>query len=197
MAAVAPEYLRLARAAGGVNVGKLTIRVVLEGHRNQQIRILDIHPVVVEKTQPLAGTLFSAPPQGGSATMRMIIDFDQPNPIAREVLQNSDPLDPKGGQPFFYNTTISLNDREQQVLFIRTRVERYYVAFILQIDYRIGDENKTIQITDQGQPFRITGLHYGPEPDTLSYEQAFQLQGDFSLCPVVNPHRMLIGSICP
>jgi hypothetical protein len=47
-AAASPEFVKLARAAGGVNVEKLTVRVVLEGRRNQQIRILGIYPVILE-----------------------------------------------------------------------------------------------------------------------------------------------------
>jgi hypothetical protein len=199
MAAVAPEFLELARVAGGVNVEKLTIRVILEGRRNQQIRILGIRPVMVEQTPPLGGMLFNVPPQAGDATMQMIIDFDRPNPVVREILPGSDPLSgPKGGRPFFDNNTISLRDREQQVLLIRAAVTWYYAAFNLQIDYRIGDESRTMQISDHGQPFRVTGLHPGTEPDTLSYERAFTLQSDFSLCPVANPHRITdSGLVCP
>lgn len=194
-AAATPEFLRLVRAAGGVNVEKLTIQVVLEGRRNQQIRILGIDPVVLEQTPPLSGTLFSAGPQGGDPTMQMMIDLDHPNPAAREVLRDPGSGEPKAGLPFFDNTTISLRDREQQVLLIRATATRHYIAFNLQIDYRLGDESKTMQITDHGQPFRITGLHPGPEPETLSYERAFELQGDFSLCPVANPHRILTTSV--
>lgn len=193
--AATPEFLKLARAAGGVNAEKLTLRVVLEGRRNQQIRILDIRPVVVEQTPPLSGTLFNAGPQGGEPTLRMIIDFDRPNSVVREVLPESAPLDPKGGRPFFDNTTISLRDREQQVLLIRTTVTRYHVAFKLQIDYRIGDESKIMEIADHGRPFRVTGINPGPEPHTLSYERAFELQGDFSLCPVADPHRIPTNSM--
>lgn len=194
-AAATPEFLRLARAAGGVNVEKLTIRVVLEGRRNQQIRILGIHPVVLEQTPPLSGILFDAPPQGSDPTMQMMIDLDHRNPVVREVLREPGSGEPKAGRPFFANTTISLNDREQQVLFIRATATQHYIAFNLQLDYRLGDESKTMQITDHDQPFRITGLHTGPEPDTLSYEQAFTLQGDFSLCPVTDPQRILTTSV--
>jgi hypothetical protein len=190
-AAATPEFLELVRAAGGVNVEKLTIRVVLEGRRNQQIRILGIHPVVLEQTPPLGGTLFDAPPQGGDPAMQMVIDLDHPAPVVREVLHEPGSGEPQAGRPFFANTTISLRDREQQVLVIRATATRHYTAFNLQIDYRLGDENKTMQISDHGQPFRITGLRTGPEPKTLTYERAFTLQDDFSLCPVTDPHRIL------
>jgi hypothetical protein len=193
--AATPEFLRLARAAGGVNAEKLTLRVVLEGRRNRQIRILDIRPVVVEQTPPLSGTLFNVGTQGGEPTLRMIIDFDRPNPVVRDVLPESDPLDPKSGRPFFDNVTISLRDREQQVLLIRAIVRRYYAAFKLQIDYRIGDESKIMEITDHGQPFRVTGLNPGPEPHTLSYKRVFELQGNFSLCPVADPYRIPTNSM--
>jgi hypothetical protein len=134
--------------------------------------------------------MFDAPPQGGDATMQMIIDLDHPNPVAREVRIDPDSYELLPGRPFFENTTISLRDREQQVLMIRTTAECHYVAFNLQVDYRLGNQDKTMQIADHGQPFRITGPHAGLEPNTLSYQRAFELQGDFSLSPVADPHRI-------
>jgi hypothetical protein len=35
-----------------------------------------------------------------------------------------------------------------------------------------------VEIADHGQSFRVTGLNPGPEPHTLSYERAFELQGE-------------------
>lgn len=49
---------------------------------------------------------------------------------------------------------------------MQVRVKQYYVAFSFQIDCRIGDENKTMQITDRGQP---VSLDYMPVPSRAPY----------------------------
>jgi hypothetical protein len=190
--AVSEQITTKLREAGGADVGDLTARVIVQGRRNQQIRIVNVRPLLLTRTTPLEGTLFYVPPQSGGATLRMMFNLDEPTPIAHEIVWNGIP---KPGQPFFENTTISLNDGEQQVLMIRAEAEQHYVAFNLEIDYRIGDSEKTMVVSDHGRPFRITGEHYGPTRDVLSYQRVFSLTNELSYCPIINPHAMSLNSV--
>jgi len=189
-AGVSSEFLGAIRDAGGVQVTTLTIRAILEDRRNQEIRILDIRPVISERAEPFGGTLFFIPPQEGAATMRMMIDLDRPDPIVSEAAKNPTTGKIESGKPFFADTTISLHDREQEVLIIRATAVLHYVAFKLQIHYRLGDKDMTTLISDHGQPFRITGFHFGPQHSVLAYEGAYELQGDYSLRQTTDPSRM-------
>jgi hypothetical protein len=192
-AGASPEFVQQVWAIGGVNLGVLTVRLIVEGRRNQEIHILDIRPDITERTDPLGGTLFDVGAQAATPTLQMMFDMDHPNPIAHEALLDPGTEELRPGRPFFEKTTVSVRDRERQVLVLRATANRHYVAFALKIDYRIGDENKTLVVNHHGKPFGVTGPHLGPKPDIMSYERAYQLQGDFSLCRLANPHRIPPG----
>jgi hypothetical protein len=70
------------------------------------------------------------------------------------------------------------------VLDIRIQDRRFYATFDLEIDYIIGTESSVVHkliVTDNGRPFSITGIPTGRNPGTAAYQEAFQLQGNFSL----------------
>jgi hypothetical protein len=191
-AAASPDLVTKLRAAGGVSFAVLTLRLILEGRRNQQVDILDIRPdpASLRRAAPLAGTLFHVSAQGGSATLRMLVNLDEPVPVAREPRLDSATETQRPGAPFFENTTISLQDRERQVVVLRALTERYDATFRLRITYRIGDSDKVVLVDDGGRPFQVTAPSPGPAPDTWAYQEAYDLQGDFSLCRLADPQRI-------
>ncbi|GES01408.1 hypothetical protein Acor_34720 [Acrocarpospora corrugata] len=155
--------LRL-RALGAVPVHVLTLRVDLAGHFDREVRVLDIRPVILERIPPLNGTLFSVPPQAGTPAMDMTFDMDELSPTARESGQ---------GTPFFEKQSISLTDKQQETITIRTFAEQYCVTFFLRMKYLVGDEVKEKDLYGQGQPFRVTGLSRD-----MRYRRAFAVIGD-------------------
>lgn len=187
-AAASRDVVKAIHAAGGVNVETLSIRLVLEGRRNEEIRILNISPVVVEQTAPLSGTLFYAPPQAGGADLMMLLDFDRHRPVVSSIIRS-----PEGGpaltpgQPYFDTNTISLKDNEQQVVMLRAQVKKYYVAFKLRVEYLIGGEKRSIDIDNNGSPFAVTGMHVNPTDNAWSYQRGFGIDGSFRYCRVQNP----------
>lgn len=195
-AAADQDVLDRLERSGGVRVEALTLRLILEGRRNQQIRITDIVPEVVERSEPLAGTLFFMPAQGGEPSLSLLLDLDQIHPVAREVAEDSTPFDLKPGPPYFDANTISLKEGEQQVVVMRVRTQHSFFTFRIRIDYQIGGQPKSITVDDAGKPFTITALHPGPEPGTLSYEHAFWLNGDFSLCEITGARRLTEDTTC-
>ncbi|MGH3693151.1 MAG: hypothetical protein ACRDRX_03990 [Pseudonocardiaceae bacterium] len=77
---------------------------VVEGRRNQEIRILDIRPIIITRTAPLDGTLFFLPPQGAEPTLQMATNLDALIPIISTVDTNGHPLH----DAYFEKNSISL-----------------------------------------------------------------------------------------
>jgi hypothetical protein len=182
-----PQFTQRVRAVGGANLNKLTIRTTLEGRRNQQVRIFGLRPEITESGRPLAGTLFDTQPQAPSPNLQLKINFEEPSPVVREVVTDPDTQEQRDGDPYFDRNTISLDDREQQVLNVRAEVSSKYIAFRLAVDYRLGNgqDMKTFVVDNNGQPFRISGYHFN-EDKQLSYQRVFWMQEDFSFCELVS-----------
>lgn len=191
------DFDRLLRAYHAVNLDMVTIRITLTSHRNQQIDIEDIRPLITARTAPLSGTLLDVPSQGGASTMNMLYDMDRPFPVARDVR-----LDAEGcahgeeqqgiGPPFFAQRTITLHDSEQQVLIVRAVTQRHYVAFRLEADYLLGSRKKKTVIDNDGTPFEVSGMQARGEP---AYRSVYRLQDDFSLRRVT-PEAKPPGGLC-
>jgi hypothetical protein len=186
----APELVDDLRRAGGVDVDDLTIRVVVRGRSNQGVQIVGMRPIVRRRTPPLTGTLFHIPPQAGAASIRMIVNFDQPIAVLREVRGSFS--GPRGGRPFFDENSIKLADGEQDVLVIRAVTSRYSISFVLEVTYLLGNAERTVTIDDHGQPFRVTGTACDGAPRVATYERFYDLvsgsQG-LTLAPVANPTK--------
>jgi hypothetical protein len=192
-AAADPGFGQDLYKAGGVRMSPVNLEVVVTGHRNQEIRILDIRPVIIKRSDPLGGSAFLLPGQGESDILEMVIDFDAPNPIARERTDQANGGGPDLGEPYFNNHMITLHDNEQVVIIIPIRVTRYYVEFDLQFDYLVGTEEKSVTVDNDGQHFRVTGLLGGPDPESLPYQRVYIMRGDFSICPITDPSQMSRG----
>ncbi|MFD7548523.1 hypothetical protein [Streptomyces sp. NPDC059816] len=182
MVAASPEFDGRLAAVGAVNVDKLTVRVVFTSRRSQLINIIDITPEIVKRERPWSGTLFDAPPQGGSPTMNMMFDLDRPRPLARDAGFDEKRNTLAPGKPFFAQRTISLLGGKQQVVLIRTETKRHYVAFRLKVTYMLGDRTKTTVIDDRGSPFRLTALNGSQDRKNLKYPRVYEFHKGFSLC---------------
>jgi len=212
-AAGSPDFLQEIWSDGGVNVEASTVQLIVNGHSSQGIRITGIKPVALRRAAPLSGTLYLMPSQAGNATIRMMFDLDERVPVARQIASSADPAagDPRQqlagfiigvqpGNPFFDIQTIRLADNEQQVINIRMQATRFYATFDMEIDYIVGTESGTVHkltVTDKGHPFSITGIPPGRNPGAAAYHQAFQLQGNFSLCQVSDPGQIPLSATAP
>jgi hypothetical protein len=188
--------------AGGVRVSPITLEVVVTGRRNQQIRILDIVPVALAKSDPLGGSLFFVTAQGVSDTLAMTVNFDETNPVSRETV-----LDPSGeyivglGEPYFSKHKITLGDNEQQVITMPIQVSRFYVEFDLDIEYLVGTEEKSLIVDNNGRHFHVTGIRgsgidTAPDPQAPHYQRIYLPRDDFSLCAVSDPARGIYDNRC-
>ncbi|MFF4749441.1 hypothetical protein ACWD5R_21475 [Streptomyces sp. NPDC002514] len=189
-------YTRLLHSIGAAGLDTLTLRVTLTGHRNQQIDIKDLQPLIVTRTAPLTGTLLCAPSQGDLSTMNMLIDMDRQFPVAHDVKFGGGPGAEGGasvemGPPFFARRTVTLRDNEQQVLLIRAVTQRHYVAFRLEASYMLGSHEKKTVIDDHGKPFQVTAL-LSATGKASAYRSVYRLQQDFSMRRI-DPHG---GGLC-
>jgi hypothetical protein len=173
------------RSLGAAHVGALSLRLTVEGRLNQEIRVLDIRPMLVgQRSAPLDGTLFYIPPQEADPVMNMIFDMDALSPQARAVDEEG-----RIAEPFFEKNTISLPEGEQDTIVIRTYSKKFSVAFFVRMQYQIGGEVRHVDIYDHGKPFRLTAMSCDRDRKTR-YRRAYALNGDFSLRAESDPSAL-------
>ena len=159
----------------------MKLRLVLEGRRAEEVRIIDIMPEVIERKEPTQGTFFDVAPQGIDDDINLDLDLDSPN----LVLLTEDPKP----EPFFESKTISLKDREQVVLQIHVVAQMYYYSYRFKIIYFIGGEKREQIVSNGNMPFEITGPRCTPDRKALSYRAVYALQDDFSVKPAPHPEK--------
>jgi hypothetical protein len=179
MAAASFPLIQQIRDVGGIKIHDMAIRVVVEGNRNQKVRILSIHPVEVRRAAPLDGVLFDILAQGQDSDIQMAFKMDQPSPQALKI----DAIGRATREAFFDTNTISLAKGEQQVLLIRATAACYDVTFKLAIDYLVGNEQKAQIVSDHGRPFHVTAYRFD-KSGAVAYREVFMIGGDFSIKPV-------------
>jgi hypothetical protein len=164
------QYDRWAWEHGGVDDQQVNIKLVLEGNRQQPVRILAMRPLKLCR-QPLTGTLLFSPSAGADPSIRVGIDLDEPRPVARKL---------EDGQltgDYFADTTVSLKQGEQQTFQITARTLRQYCEFTLEL--RILDNGKTItqEIANGSEPFRVSAVkatgEYGQPGRYRSYQAVY------------------------
>jgi hypothetical protein len=184
-AAASPGFTALLRSAGAANLETQTLRLTLTGRRVEKVNILDIQPIFVRRSTPLAGTLFDAPPQAGSNSSTLLLDLDRPFPVVRQAVLDAEDGRFKPGPSFFARQTIVLANQEQHVVVLRATSLRHYVAFRLRVTYMIGDRKQHTVIDDRGGPFQVTGAQQGSD----SYRRIFRLENGFSFCQFSGPDK--------
>lgn len=209
-AAASPEFLQAVRSTGGVDVEASTVQLSLQSNSSQGVTIVGIRPVALRRTVPLSGALYLIPPDASVPVIPMMFDLNEFSPVARRVSESASPPpgDPgqhliftgtiQPGNPFFDEETIRLTGDESTVIDIRMQVTGVYATFNLAISYidnSAGGTVHTLVISDNGHPFGVTGVATGKSGKTASYQQAFQLQGNFSLCQVANPNEIPLSAI--
>lgn len=182
----ARESIDVLRSSGAADLEDLSVQVTLVNPRREQIRVLDMKVIDVQRTTPLSGTLFVAPPQEGQADLMMMTDFDQARPEVDSILPAEGPVY-RPGQPYFDGHSISLGAGEQQVLMYRAHVTKYSVTFKLEIDYLIGGTEKSQVIDNAGKPFAVTGVHTNSADGYWSYQRIFDMGGDLQYCAMMDP----------
>ncbi len=110
--------------------------------------------------RPLDGTLFYNPPGGASdEIIRLYFDLDKPRPRA-QMLKG---FDPKGD--YFSLRTVSLKRDEDMVFLIYAATSKHSCSFSLALDVLADGRQRTVTVTNHGQPFRVTALYTKKDKD--------------------------------
>ncbi|MGC4804170.1 hypothetical protein [Micromonospora sp. DT233] len=194
------------RAAGGADVPEQTLRLALEGRRNQPIRVSSVKPVNIRRTKPHAGTLLIVPPQDSGNTLEMMFNFDEVEPQARIAESRDGGFEFRPGGPFFQKKTITIKDAVEDVLVIRSVVTRWAVSFDIRIDYYLGDQAKFAIIDNDGHPFSFSPTNCVERSRNAAdgtslgggyagYEHVWALRDDFQgIEEAATPNRYPLGS---
>jgi hypothetical protein len=201
------QLVRELHAVGGADIPKQTLRLALEGRRNQPIRVDSIQPINIRHNKPYSGTLLFVPPQDSGNTVEMMFNFDEVEPRARiAVDRDGGGSDYEPGELFFQKKTLTIKDAVEDTVVIRSMTTRSAVSFEIRIDYHIGNQAKYMIINDDGHPFTLTPANcvdrtrLAPDGSAVNrgharYEQIWELRGDFQgIDKVTNPDHFDLGN---
>jgi hypothetical protein len=161
-ASIAPDdFQKWVRARGGVDVGVSYIRLVVTSQQFSKILITDMHAEVEKRDKPLKGTLFYAPPQGGTTNSIIGLNLDETKPIAREISPDKDFREAGYlGAPYFRERSVTLTSGEQHIFNIVALTKKYHCLWYLKLSMYVNDELKEFDVglpANVGQkPFQIT-----------------------------------------
>lgn len=181
---VGPQLAKLISEHRGATASATQLRVTVQGNRNRQVVIRDIHARVVNREAPLRGALFMEKSQGSNDSVRLGLQLDEVYPVTRD-------LDRDHGnvltEPHFANHFVTLNTDEAATFQIMASTERSYVTYELVISTVVEGKAEDVVVRDGTQPFRVTALadHYGAVFASRSTPEILVRTGSASPCASV------------
>lgn len=145
------------RAAGAFYVGSFEIQVAIQTKSDLPVRITDVRPTDIRRSNSISSTLILFPGGGDTDPYRMVFDMNDPTPRAKET-EDSD----KPGTLYFANHTLFATNNEDVVLSIKVVMGSGSGQFAIAAEYSIGGEVKQLVITDEGRPFRLSAFNCAP-----------------------------------
>ncbi|MEU6721341.1 hypothetical protein ABZ897_58700 [Nonomuraea sp. NPDC046802] len=154
------DLQRELRAAGAATpVSDMNLIISLEGRRHQDLNVEAVYPVEIRRFAPYDGTWLNIPSQDGGSTLQMMFDFDEHTPKARTIRGNGETSPIRPGLPWFTKNTLTLKDGKQDTLSIKTMGLMHAVTFKVRIDYRIGNDHRSLIVHDHGRPFAVSPIN--------------------------------------
>jgi len=130
----------------------IDIQIVVEGNRDEKVRVVGMQPVV-DCSAPLHGTLYFSPSSGLDLSTQLFVNLDAP--AAPLAYQNGDGT---RGTNFFEAYTVSLAQGEQYTFNVIASTALHYCTFTLDMSVLDGDKTVAEDISDNGQPFRESAM---------------------------------------
>jgi hypothetical protein len=154
---------------GASDVNFTHFKLILQGRRNIEIRLVDIRAVILKRSERLGegASVLTPGPQGQDESVELGFDLDGSDLSAKEIVE---PLNAFYGPAFFgerifQKSTVTLARNEQQVFEVTARSFNYYVEWRLEIDLLIDGEVEVISVDSNGRPFRTCGTYPDPRSD--------------------------------
>ena len=173
-----PQYDSWFRSRGGVDPFLSIVKVVVEGNRDNLVRIIGMR-AIKHCQAPLTGTVFSDPAAGADDSIMIGFDLDS-NDINARIATPESMFQQSIGRGYFGSKTISLKPKEQQVLQVLARTRKHYCEYRLQMT--VLDRGKTFtEVVGNGkEPFRVTSYVMGANGVDISRYKAAYFGGVIS-----------------
>ncbi|WP_406272369.1 hypothetical protein OH799_32630 [Nocardia sp. NBC_00881] len=175
------KYQGWLTSRGAVPVEGATTTLTLRANSTQPVRIIRMS-AIKECAQPLNGTYFQPPAEGGAEPNIMLgVDLDTSDSIFQEMYHNESGLLPSGPS-YFDQNTVMLNPGETQTFTIGAFTKLYSCSFKVRI-YVVGSGPAVYQDIDcAGTSFKITApaRTKNPERPLSGYQTAYGRQGDYT-----------------
>jgi hypothetical protein len=167
---------RTARSGGGGDPSKTTLRVLVHGHRADDVTITGIRATVVSRTQPTLGAEALCAGGGDVGDIPIALDLESRNPTSYHFLHRV--------------TTVAKGEVASFGIIARTR--SHVIAWKLIVSAELASGRKlTYVLDDQGHPFRTTPQQAG----TPVYEWRWWWMAHKKLAPYLSVTREPYGSV--
>lgn len=164
------ESRRWAAPFDGVAAGRMYLELTATGRTDAAVVITGLHVRVVERSEPLARTVYSMGEGcgGGVTPQTFDIDLDAARPFAKPIAgMDGDLTVPAKGFPFKVSTS------DPQVFNLDVHTEGHDVSWYLELEWSDGERREKIVIDDEGKPFRTSAMEgkkvYGYRYDTSEW----------------------------
>jgi hypothetical protein len=154
------------RKKGAADVNATFMNLVVTGERQGGIVITGMKATFEgPRRQPLRGTLFYAKPESERGNIRLGLDLDEENPVAREVNSDIDFGRPGYlGRDYFDYKHVTLGANESHVFNIVAMTGQYYCVWYIDMQVEADGKTQSVRIgftedqdrSQQEKPFTTT-----------------------------------------
>jgi hypothetical protein len=166
---VGPQLATIVRDRGAAQVDELALKLILRGQRSRPVVITNIRARIVEREEPLRGTLLVAPSQGAYTSIDGCVHLAGTKPA---MLASDRGVCVQSSRPYFDGHYLTLDSGEQLVINLEiiandtTESARPsgggYYEFELVLDAVVDGEPAEIPVRNGAETFRLTSYapHY-------------------------------------
>lgn len=161
-----------ATAQGAVDGGEKLVRVSVQGKSTAAVVLQALHVRVVERGAPVPWTAYRMDDGcGGAVTPRRFeVDLDRPRPVAR-ALDGYDASGQEGRKIPAVSFPYTVSVAEPEELLVTARTAGCDCRWYLELEWSSEGRSGTVRITDDGRPFRTSGVEGRPvlQYDTVGH----------------------------
>ncbi|MFC4466051.1 helix-turn-helix domain-containing protein [Streptomyces xiangluensis] len=141
-----PDARGWVTALGAVSGGQQMLALTVQGTGSGTVVLDELHVRVVEKTAPLDWNDFAMGVGcgGNVETTAFGVDLDAGRPA----------ISPKAGQRDF---PYKVSESDPEVFYVFADARAHNVSWYLELEWSSGDQQGTVRIDDNGNPFRTSG----------------------------------------
>lgn len=143
----------------GVHINESWLQMLVEGRRTGGVVIDSMEARVLEREEPLSGSLVYSESAGSEESIAVGFDLDSPNPIARFVND-----DGTLGDPYFGVNIVTIAKEETVPFSVVGRTDTSYVKWVIDLHIVVDGEEKVMTVGGDG---------YGTTAEADKYESVW------------------------